>query len=194
VSSASAASSFAVCVKRSGAVRFVAAKAKCRKGERRVSLPGKPGATGHQGAAGPTGPAGTPGAVGPQGKPGLVFLAGATGTFAPTFGASTGVSFTLSKPGRVLIVGSSNANVTCSPGSPQIGWVLSTTSSSAPVDGSQVTPPSGANRVPLTGVTSTLAAGTTYTVLVSAGCTSGGAIQGGSAIGPGQSWVFLLDE
>jgi hypothetical protein len=191
VATASAASSAAVCVKKNGAVRFVTAKAKCRKGERRVNLQGKPGATGAQG---PTGPAGAPGATGAQGKPGLVFLAGSTGTFTPTFGVTTGVSFTLSKPGRVLIVGSANATLICSPGTPQIGWVLSTTSSSAPVDGSQVTPPSGAHRVPLTGVTTTLQAGTTYTVMESAGCTSGGTIQGGSSIGPGSAWVFLLDE
>jgi hypothetical protein len=193
VSSASAAPSAAVCVKKSGVVRFVTAKTKCRKGERRMSLQGKSGQAGPQGPAGPAGPAGATGAPGAQGNPGLVFLAGPTGTFTPTLGVTTLVSFTLSKPGRVLIAGSANASLICSPGSPQIGWVLSGSSSTAPVDGSQVTPPSGAHRVPLTGVTTTLSAGT-YNVMVSAGCTAGGTLQGGTSIGPGSAWVFLLDE
>jgi len=190
--SAHAASSAAVCVKKkNGAVRFVTATAKCRKSERRMSLQGKAGATGSQGPAGAVGQTGETGATGLQGKPGLAFLSGPSATWTQSFSASTSVSFTLSAPARVLIVGSANANLTCSPGSPQIGWVLFSTSSSV-VDGSQVTPPTGAHRVPLTGVTPTLAAGT-YTVLEGAGCTAGGSIQGGSSIGPGAAWVFLLD-
>jgi collagen type I alpha len=189
--SASGATSAAVCVKKSGAVRFVTAKAKCRKSERRMSLQGKTGTTGLQGPAGQTGPAGATGATGLQGKPGLAFLSGPTGTWTQSFNASTSVSFTLSAPARVLIVGSTNATLICSPGSPQVGWVLFNTSTSV-VDGSQVTPPTGAHRVPLTGVTSTLAAGT-YSVFEGAGCTAGGTIQGGSSLGPGSAWVFLLD-
>jgi len=191
--SAHAASSAAVCVKKSGAVRFVTAKAKCRKGERRMSLEGRAGATGPQGAAGQTGPAGETGATGVQGKPGLTFLSGpSAGTWTPTFGIGTGVSFTLSQPGRVLVTGSANANITCSPGSPQIGWVLFKGATMLPISGSQFTPPSGAARLPLVGVSSTLAAGT-YDVDEYAGCTGGGTIQAGSSIGSGVAWVFLLD-
>ena len=191
--SAHAASSTAVCVKKSGTVRFVTAKVKCRKGERRMSLQGKTGATGPQGPAGKTGPAGTTGATGLQGKPGLTFLSGpAAGTWSPTFGIGTGVSFTLTDPGRVLVTGSANVNVTCSPGSPQIGWVLFKGATMIPISGSQFTPPTGAARLPLVGVTSTLAPGT-YDVDEYAGCSGGGTIQGGSSIGSGAAWVFLLD-
>jgi hypothetical protein len=191
--SAHAASAAAVCVKKGGAVRFVTAKAKCHKGERRMGLQGRTGATGAQGPAGQTGPAGATGETGLQGKPGLTFLSGpAAGTWTPTFGIGTGVSFTLSGPGRVLVTGSANVNVTCSPGSPQIGWVLFKGATMIPIAGSQFTPPSGAARLPLVGVSSTLAAGT-YDVDEYAGCTGGGTIQGGSSIGSGAAWVFLLD-
>ncbi|MGD0453649.1 MAG: hypothetical protein ABSB69_08620 [Solirubrobacteraceae bacterium] len=56
----SSAAIYACVNKKSGAMRIVSAKAKCRRGERRLSW----------GASGPAGPAGAPGAPGAAGKPG----------------------------------------------------------------------------------------------------------------------------
>ena len=193
-SSSSAASTQALCVKKSGTVRLVRGKTKCHKGERRTSVTGARGPSGSQGPAGTTGSPGATGpagAVGLQGPPGLSFLGGPSGTWTQTFAASTGVSFTLTAPGRVLLVGSTTINATCSPGSVQVGWLLTHNAVNTLIDGSQFTPPSGASRAPLTGVSATLQAGT-YSVFEAAGCTAGGTIQGGSSIGPGVAWVFLV--
>jgi hypothetical protein len=129
--------------------------------------------------------------VGLQGPSGLSFLGGPSGTWTQTFAASTGVSFTLTAPGRVLVVGSTRINATCSPGSVQVGWLLTHDSVSTVIDGSQFTPPPGATQAPLSGVSATLQPGT-YTVYEAAGCTAGGTIQGGSSIGPGLAWVLLV--
>jgi hypothetical protein len=63
--------------KQKGQLRVVAAQAKCRKGERRltwasaaVPAPGATGPAGPAGPAGPTGPAGAKGDAGPQGPQG----------------------------------------------------------------------------------------------------------------------------
>jgi hypothetical protein len=62
------ASTIHACVRpASGATRIVSARARCRRGEKRMSW----STSGPQGPAGPPGAPGSPGAAGPEGKPGI---------------------------------------------------------------------------------------------------------------------------
>ena len=69
--------------KQKGQLRVVSAKAKCRKGERKLAWTSAPSTaaptTGATGPVGPAGPAGQAGAQGPQGEPGTEGEPGATG-------------------------------------------------------------------------------------------------------------------
>ena len=81
----------ACAAKKSGALRVVAAKARCRKSERKLSwaVAGSRGAAGVPGARGPTGLGGPAGPAGPQGPAGPHSLAGLVTHVSSTVSGST---------------------------------------------------------------------------------------------------------
>ena len=104
--------------KKTGVVRQVAGKAKCRKGEVRkvgfavTGLRGGTGAAGPQGPAGPTGATGAVGAPGPQGTPGATGPQGPAGTTAVYNAGGTSQASSHIVEGTVATNAGGNASVT----------------------------------------------------------------------------------